>query len=61
MGFTKEQAVKALKETDNNLERAVDWIFSHENELNAMDTDNAMQTEESFRDGNNRKFLNNVP
>ncbi|KAG5438077.1 hypothetical protein PCANB_000424 [Pneumocystis canis] len=29
MGFTSSQAKKALKETDSNTERAVEWLFSH--------------------------------
>ncbi|KAF5272753.1 hypothetical protein FQA39_LY07780 [Lamprigera yunnana] len=33
MGFTENQAVKALKATNNNVERAIDWIFSHTDEL----------------------------
>ena len=33
MAFTREQAIKALKMTDNNMERAVDWIFNHPNDL----------------------------
>ncbi|CAK8682665.1 unnamed protein product [Clavelina lepadiformis] len=37
MGFTREQAMKALRATDNNLERAADWIFSHPNELDTVD------------------------
>ncbi|XP_058466029.1 ubiquitin carboxyl-terminal hydrolase 5 [Malaya genurostris] len=36
MGFTKLQASKALKETQNNTERAVDWIFSHTDELDSL-------------------------
>uniref|UniRef100_A0A023GGQ2 Putative ubiquitin-specific protease ubp14 n=1 Tax=Amblyomma triste TaxID=251400 RepID=A0A023GGQ2_AMBTT len=44
MGFSRDQALKALKATDNNLERALDWIFSRSDELcaennDAMDTD----------------------
>lgn len=35
MGFTSDQAVKALKATNNNPERAADWIFSHQDELNS--------------------------
>lgn len=35
MGFSREQALKALKATSNNLERAVDWIFSHIDDLDA--------------------------
>ena len=27
MGMPTKKCVKALKETDNNVERAVDWIF----------------------------------
>ncbi|XP_076283534.1 ubiquitin specific protease 5 [Lasioglossum baleicum] len=58
MGFTKEQAVKALKATDNNLERAADWIFSHQTELDAMDVDDEQgHSEETFRDGNNQYKL----
>merc|ERR1712071_464353 len=33
MGFTEKQAKKALKNTDNNVARAADWIFSHMDEL----------------------------
>ncbi|KAG0247981.1 hypothetical protein BG011_000665 [Mortierella polycephala] len=29
MGFTEKQAKKALKETGGNMERAVEWLFSH--------------------------------
>ncbi|KAJ9102418.1 hypothetical protein QFC21_002818 [Naganishia friedmannii] len=29
MGFTQAQAKKALRETDGNAERAVEWLFSH--------------------------------
>ncbi|RXG61251.1 UBX domain-containing protein 1 [Armadillidium vulgare] len=36
MGFTTAQATLALKETQNNLERAADWIFSHQPELDAL-------------------------
>lgn len=33
MGFTISQATKALKATGNNAERAVDYIFSHMEEI----------------------------
>ncbi len=36
LGFTRPQAIKALEATQGNLERAVDWIFNHPDEL--MDT-----------------------
>lgn len=29
MGLAEMKCIKALRETDNNVERAVDWIFSH--------------------------------
>ncbi|XP_038672538.1 ubiquitin carboxyl-terminal hydrolase 13 [Scyliorhinus canicula] len=43
MGFPRNQAIHALKATNNNLERALDWIFTHadnedENET-ALDVD----------------------
>ncbi|GAB1862828.1 Ubiquitin carboxyl-terminal hydrolase [Camponotus japonicus] len=58
MGFTREQATKALKATNNNLERAADWIFSHQAELDAQDTDStATPTQENFRDGSSRYKL----
>lgn len=57
MGFSREQATKALKATNNNLERAADWIFSHQAELDAPETDgNVASTKESFRDGSSREL-----
>lgn len=65
MGFTREEATKALRATDNHLERSVDWIFSHQG---AMDTSEAEDEpghpEEIFRDGNHRAcfyFLISAP
>ena len=29
MGFEADMARTALKNTDNNVERAIEWIFSH--------------------------------
>ena len=29
MGFSADMARVALKNTDNNVERAIEWIFSH--------------------------------
>lgn len=53
MGFTREQAIKALKATDNNPERATDWIFSHQDELNSTDEPAAPE----FRDGDSSKSI----
>lgn len=65
MGFTVNQATKALKETNNNIERAADWIFSHQMEIDNWigDDDNnqasgAAQPAQSqqYRDGDSREF-----
>ncbi len=37
MGFSRSQCIKALQNTDNNVERAADWIFSHPDEINSDD------------------------
>ncbi|TPP59242.1 Ubiquitinyl hydrolase 1 [Fasciola gigantica] len=37
MGFTRTQAIKALRHTNNNLEAAADWAFSNTDALNAPD------------------------
>jgi len=39
MGFTRSQVLKALSSTDNNVERAADWLFSHMDQLESMDID----------------------
>eukprot|EP00794_Sanderia_malayensis_P015215 gene15215-16786_t len=62
MGFTSEQATRALKATDNNLEQAVEWIFSHGDELAMpMDTDDASQStaqpEVTYKDGSGKYRL----
>ena len=54
MGFTRAQCIKALKNTDNNTERAADWIFSHPEELNAEEAPAAAPSapsEPTFSDG----------
>lgn len=53
MGFTQDQAYKALKATDNNVERAVDWMFSHQEELNSSDSPAIPE----YRDGDGRYKL----
>ena len=44
MGFSLKQATKALKSADNDFERALDWVFSHPDDLGVED-------EPEFRDG----------
>lgn len=29
LGFTRDHAIRALRETENNVERAADWVFNH--------------------------------
>ncbi|KAF5292902.1 hypothetical protein FQR65_LT11154 [Abscondita terminalis] len=53
MGFSQEQAIKALKATDNNVERAIDWIFSHQEELETASSPPAPE----FKDGDGRYKL----
>lgn len=57
MGFNSEQATKALKETNNNIERAADWIFSHQAEINDLELVVETNTEPKpqYRDGDSRK------
>lgn len=56
MGFTQNQAMKALRATDNHLERAVEWIFSHQTELDAQESEgDDAQAKELFRDGSPRE------
>lgn len=65
MGFNVIQATKALKETNNNIERAADWIFSHPMEIDNLDDDigivqatsdsHSGQTQQ--RDGDSREYL----
>ncbi|KAI1901944.1 hypothetical protein AGOR_G00039640 [Albula goreensis] len=37
MGFGRDQATRALRATGNVLERAVDWLFSHLDDLESME------------------------
>src|SRR5690349_8126428 len=47
MGFSMSQATKALKATSNNTERAVDYIFSHQDELDMEDIQESEPTPSS--------------
>lgn len=62
MGFTMNQAQKALKATDNNTERAIDYIFSHQDELDADEIQQAAQpaqgaSNKNYRDGDGKYRL----
>ena len=54
MGFTPAQAERALRETNNSVERAADWIFSHQSELS---DEPAPAAGERYRDGPGRYRL----
>ncbi|XP_030639717.1 ubiquitin carboxyl-terminal hydrolase 5 isoform X2 [Chanos chanos] len=45
MGFSRDQATRALRATSNVLERAVDWIFSHLDDLESMDVSEGGRSE----------------
>lgn len=52
MGFSQQKATKALIETDNNVARACEWIFSH-----IEDDDDPMDEikPDAFTDGSSSK------
>lgn len=43
MGIDEKKAIKALTKCDNNVERAIDWVFSH---MDDPDSDNEMQVDQ---------------
>ena len=60
MAFTRDQAVKALKMTDNNMERAVDWIFNHPNDL-GTDPEDEAEASTSGENNTNENLTNGSP
>jgi len=56
MGFSKEQAEVALTETENNVERAIEWIFSHPNGKETPSGGEAEATKD-YKDGVSRYNL----
>lgn len=53
MGFDSSHVIAALKATDNNVERAIDWVMSHVPEDNNLN-------ESKERDGDGSKNLLNI-
>lgn len=53
MGFDSNHVIAALKATDNNMERAIDWVMSH-----GPEDDNFSDSRE--RDGDGRKNMLNI-
>ena len=54
MGMTKEMAEAGLRNTDNNMERAVDWIFSHPDGEEPPPTEAAQPASFDVKDGDSR-------
>lgn len=52
LGFSRAHAIKALKSTDNMLDRAADWVFSHPDDSDDSASSSNRQAEPEFRDGN---------
>lgn len=58
MGFERNHVISALKATENNLDRALDWIMSHGPEVqSSVDTMESEDSAPKFRDGKGGKFL----
>lgn len=61
MGIPKEHAIRGLKETNNNVEAAINWIFLNTEELNKPEIieieESDSENENSFRDGNEKYEL----
>lgn len=56
MGFTMNQAKKALKATNNSTERAIDYIFSHQDELDAPDVEEQQPAASSSSPASNKNY-----
>ena len=55
MGFSKDQAEMGLRNTDNNVERAIEWIFSHpDGEEPAQSEETSSNKFADVKDGNSR-------
>ncbi len=61
MSFTREQAAKALRKTDNNMERAVDWIFSHPGDTGADSDEEGATAEAAGASGSMAALTNGSP
>nr|CAG4714026.1 unnamed protein product [Naegleria fowleri] len=65
LGFPKEHAVVALKQTSNNIERAAEWLFSHmddidqylREETSASTVTAKVEKHETFSDGSGKYEL----
>jgi len=57
MGFTRDESILALSKTNNDLSRAIEWIFSHQDELQVLLKNDSKPKEHKFKDGNEQYSL----
>jgi ubiquitin carboxyl-terminal hydrolase 5/13 len=50
MGFPPPQARQALKETGGNMERAVEWLFSHPDAQGGLEEDTPAASESAVKE-----------
>lgn len=56
MGFERYHVIAALKATENNLDRALDWIICHGPEEISTEEQPAKNNKPEFRDGKGSKL-----
>lgn len=59
MGFERNHVISALKATENNLDRALDWIMSHGPE-ETNPTEESECSKPKYRDGRGSKLKYNL-
>lgn len=62
MGISQDHAIRGLKETNNNVELAIEWIFMNSEELNRPNIESFNEsddddTDSGFKDGNEKYQL----
>jgi len=64
MGFTEDRATYALQKTDNNVERAIEWLFSHQDEQIPSNLSEEGSSKSKIDDGNGEyklvAFINHI-
>ncbi|CAD7004184.1 ubiquitin carboxyl-terminal hydrolase 5 [Ceratitis capitata] len=60
MGFEERLVIKALKATDDNLERATDWIFSHADDMDTDDVPTGNDTSAAAAAAQKKKYRDGV-
>ena len=58
MGFSREHSMLALSKTENKVDRAVEWIFSHSDELDVLlAQEMSMETKEESKETTKTKYV----